>query len=174
MEQRPITPNLWGPHGWKFMHYISLGYPINPTSEDKINYKNFYYSLQDILPCDKCAINYQKNIYSLYKKSSIVCLPSYREGTPRSLLEAAAIGRPIVTTDTVGCREVVDDGFNGFLCKVRDALDLEKKMEKIIKISPEKRQVMGVHGRKKIEKKFDELIVIERYKEVIEKIVSKT
>ena len=46
-----IQPKLWGPHGWKFMHYISLGYPINPTSKDKINYKNFYYSLQDILPC---------------------------------------------------------------------------------------------------------------------------
>ena len=57
-----IQPKLWGPHGWKFMHYISLGYPINPTSKDKINYKNFYYSLQDILPCEKCAINYQKNI----------------------------------------------------------------------------------------------------------------
>ena len=57
-----MEPEIWGPHGWKFMHYISLGYPINPTSKDKINYKNFYYSLQDILPCEKCAINYQKNI----------------------------------------------------------------------------------------------------------------
>ena len=38
-----IKPNIWGPHGWKFLHYVSLGYPENPTPEDKINYKNFYY-----------------------------------------------------------------------------------------------------------------------------------
>ena len=57
-----IQPDIWGPHGWKFMHYISLGYPINPSENDKLNYKNFYYSLQYILPCEKCQINYRKNI----------------------------------------------------------------------------------------------------------------
>lgn len=59
---KSIQPNLWGPHAWKFLHYISLGYPDNPTESDKRNYKNFYYSLQDILPCEKCALNYQQNI----------------------------------------------------------------------------------------------------------------
>jgi glycosyltransferase involved in cell wall biosynthesis len=61
--------------------------------------------------------------------ATCVVLPSYREGTPRSLLEAAAIARPIITTDAVGCREVVGDGVNGYLCKVRDAADLAVKME---------------------------------------------
>ena len=57
-----IKPELWGPNGWKFMHYISFGYPDNPTDKDKTLYKNFYYSLQDVLPCDKCANNYKKNL----------------------------------------------------------------------------------------------------------------
>ena len=57
-----LKPTIWGPHGWKFLHYVSLGYPEKPTMNDKNNYKNFYYSLQYILPCEKCTQNYQKNI----------------------------------------------------------------------------------------------------------------
>ena len=57
-----IKPDIWGPHGWKFMHYVSLGYPDNPDKNQKTLYKNFYYSLQDVLPCDKCAENYKKNL----------------------------------------------------------------------------------------------------------------
>ncbi|MEJ7662651.1 MAG: glycosyltransferase [Hymenobacter sp.] len=54
-------------------------------------------------------------------------LPSYREGTPKTLLEAAACGKPLVTTDVPGCRETVQDGHNGYLCQVRDAADLAAK-----------------------------------------------
>ena len=57
-----LKPKIWGPHGWKFLHYVSLGYPDKPTDKDKIYYKNFYYSLQNVLPCEKCAQNYKKNI----------------------------------------------------------------------------------------------------------------
>jgi len=57
-----LQPNIWGPCGWKFIHYVSFGYPNNPTLNDKNFYKNFYYSLKDVLPCDKCKINYKKNI----------------------------------------------------------------------------------------------------------------
>lgn len=105
-------------------------------------------------------------------ESDCVVLPSYREGTPRTLLEAAAIGRPIVTTDTVGCREVVDDGENGFLCRVRDADNLAVKMEKMLSLSPETRVVMGKKGRKKMERQFDEKIVIDKYLEAIDQILS--
>ena len=55
-------PDVWGPHGWKFIHYITLGYPNNPTENDKLNYKTFYTSLQHILPCAKCANNYSHNL----------------------------------------------------------------------------------------------------------------
>ena len=96
-----------------------------------------------------------------------IVLPSYREGTPRTLLEAAAMGRPIITTDAVGCREVVDDGQNGYLCKVRDAADLAEKMEQMLKLTLEQRQQMSHYGRLKMEREFDEKIVIQKYLDAI-------
>jgi glycosyltransferase involved in cell wall biosynthesis len=104
-------------------------------------------------------------------ESDCVVLPSsYREGTPRSLLEAAAIGRLIVTTDAIGCREVVDHEINGFLCKPRDSIDLEKQMEKVILLSYEARSEMGQLGREKVEREFDEQIVIQKYLDLIKEL----
>lgn len=96
-----------------------------------------------------------------------VVLPSYREGVPRSLLEAAAMGRPIVATDVVGCRDVVEDGVNGLLCKVADADDLADKMSQMLHLSLDERARMGFAGRKKMEAEFDEKLVIGRYLTVI-------
>lgn len=97
-----------------------------------------------------------------------VVLPSYREGTPRSLLEAAAMARPLITTDTAGCREVVDDGVNGWLCKVKDAADLADRMLRFAKASPEQKQEMGRLSRSKVEREFDERIVINAYLDAVE------
>jgi glycosyltransferase involved in cell wall biosynthesis len=94
-------------------------------------------------------------------QADVVVLPSYREGTPRSLLEAAAMGKPLITTDAVGCREVVDDGINGFYVPVGDSLALAQSMIKLIE-HPELRQLMGKEGRAKVEREFDERVVIER------------
>jgi glycosyltransferase involved in cell wall biosynthesis len=102
--------------------------------------------------------------------SDVIVLPSYREGVPRSLLEAAAIGRPIVTTDAVGCRDAVDDGVNGFLCNICDADDLVEKMIRMMVLSPSDRIAMGAAGRAKMEQEFDEQIVINRYLEVVNTI----
>ena len=102
-----------------------------------------------------------------------IVLPSYREGTPRTLLEAAAMGRPIITTDAVGCREVVDDGVNGFLCKLRDAADLAAKMEQMLSLSDEQRSAMGLRGRDKMVREFDEQIVIKKYLAAIEEILAR-
>lgn len=96
-------------------------------------------------------------------QADCVVLPSYREGTPRTLLEAAAMSRPLVTTDAVGCREVVDDGVNGYLCKVRDASDLANKMERILLMTAGERTAMGLAGRAKMEREFDEQLVIGKY-----------
>lgn len=91
-------------------------------------------------------------------------LPSYyMEGTPRCLLEAAAMACPIITTDWVGCRNVVDDGANGFLCRARDAEDLADKMMAMVRLAPAQRAAMGAAGRAKVEREFDERIVIEKY-----------
>ena len=96
--------------------------------------------------------------------SDCVVLPSYyREGTPRTLLEAAALGRPIITTDAPGCRDVVEDGSNGFLCRPRDAHDLAAKMEAMMMLQPLERAKMGRLGRDKMEREFDEQFVIKKY-----------
>ncbi len=100
--------------------------------------------------------------------ASCIVLPSYyREGVPRSLLEAAAMGRPIITTDAVGCREVVDDGVNGYLCKPRDAEDLALKMRQMSELPATARSEMGRQGRQKVEREFDEKIVIGKYLDAI-------
>lgn len=101
-----------------------------------------------------------------------VVLPSYREGTPRTLLEGAAMGRPLIATDVPGCREVVEDGRNGLLCNVSDAADLAEKMLEFIDMPPAERAHMGRAGRAKMEREFDERIVIDRYLEVIEQILT--
>lgn len=96
-------------------------------------------------------------------RADCVVLPSYREGLPRVLLEAAAMGRPLIATDAPGCREVVDDGVNGYLCSPRDAHDLAEKMERMIALSPGERAAMGLRGREKAQREFDERFVIRSY-----------
>ena len=124
----------------------------------------------------KGLINYlgfHENIMDYVSQADCIVLPSYyREGVPRSLLEAAAMGKPLITTDTIGCRETVDDGINGFICKPKDPNDLSKKMELIINMGYKKRVEMGLKGRQKIEKEFDEQFVIDQYLSAIESIIS--
>lgn len=113
------------------------------------------------------------NVRNEIAQADCIVLPSYREGTPRTLLEAAAMARPIVTTDSVGCRDVVDDGVNGFLCKPKDASDLADKMRRIVSMSPAEREFMGLRGREKVEWEFDEQIVIDMYISAIEAVHAK-
>lgn len=86
--------------------------------------------------------------------SSVYVLPSYREGTPRSVLEAMSMGRPVITTDAPGCRETVQDGVNGFLVPVKDAVALEKAMERFI-LKPELIQEFGIASREIAVRKYD-------------------
>ena len=104
--------------------------------------------------------------------SSCVVLPSYREGLPRTLLEAASVGRPIIATDVTGCREVVEHGVNGYLCKAKDANDLAEKMKDMIKLSIDERREMGLRGREKMEQHFDEKIIVEKIVNRIESVLS--
>ena len=94
-----------------------------------------------------------------------VVLPSfYKEGIPKVLLEAACMEKPIITTRSPGCMEVVDDGVNGYLCAIKNVDDLAEKMEKFIHLSIDEKKKMGIAGRKKILENFDEKIVIDIYK----------
>jgi glycosyltransferase involved in cell wall biosynthesis len=103
--------------------------------------------------------------------SDCVVLPSYREGVPRSLLEAMAMEKPIITTDAPGCRDVCINGLNCFLVKPRDIESLYIAMKNIIKSPLELRVAMGKKGRKIVEEKYSEDIVVSKYLELIEKIL---
>ena len=103
--------------------------------------------------------------------SSCVVLPSYREGLPRTLLEAAAMGRPLIATDVTGCREVAEHGVNGYLCKARDANDLAQKMRDMIMLSIDERRDMGLRSRRKMEEDFDEKMVVEKIVSRIESVL---
>lgn len=96
-----------------------------------------------------------------------VVLPSYREGLPRTLLEASAMARPLIATDVPGCRQVVDDGDNGFLCSARDAVSLAAAMERMILLGHDARVAMGLRARAKAEAVFDDRIIYARYKAAI-------
>jgi len=99
-----------------------------------------------------------------------VVLPSfYSEGIPRTLMEAAAMERPIITTDNVGCRDVVIHGKTGLLCQVKDANSLAMACEGFIKMSQHDRNEMGRAGRLLMADKFDEKIVIEQYMKALKK-----
>lgn len=116
---------------------------------------------------DEGIVNYlgvSDSVEEHIAKVDCMVLPSfYREGVPKSLLEAGAMGKPIVTTDNVGCRETVDDGINGYLCELRSTESLAEKLELMIQMTHEQRLDMGRQSRLKIEREFDEQIVIHKY-----------
>lgn len=103
-------------------------------------------------------------------KSSCVVLPSYREGTPRSLLEAASSGKPIVTTDVPGCNSVVEANVNGFLCESKNSNDLADKMADMLSLDKKSIGKMSRASRKIAEDKFCESIVIDKYLSSISKV----
>jgi glycosyltransferase involved in cell wall biosynthesis len=126
---------------------------FNPAfiSEEKLN------SLTD----DKYLIwkGHQENVKEIYESADIVCLPSYREGLPKSLVEAMAVGCPIITTDAIGCRECVDDGVNGFLVPVGDYEILAQRIEKLV-LDKELRIKMGHKSREKMVSEMSLSIII--------------
>lgn len=89
----------------------------------------------------------------------------YPEGLSNVLLESAASGRPIISTNRSGCREVIDDGVNGYIVPVKNVKELIKVVEKFLSLSNEERKAMGLAGRRKVESEFDRIKVIEKYKE---------
>lgn len=94
---------------------------------------------------------------------SAVVLPSYREGLPRSLLEASAMARPVIASEVPGCREVVEDGTNGYLCGVRDPESLAGAMRKFANLPRAQQLAMGKAGRQLVEERFGETLIIEAY-----------
>lgn len=112
-----------------------------------------------------------QDVRPFIEKSSCIVLPSYYgEGVPLSLLEGAAIGRPVITTNSVGCKETVEDGKTGFLCEPKNVSSLVNAMEKIIRMPEEELIKMGYRARKRVEKVFDVRLVIDKYVEIVSQI----
>ena len=107
------------------------------------------------------------NVRTFIEQSDCIVLPSYREGTSRVLLEAAAMARPIIASNVTGCREVVDDQQTGFLCEAKNSSDLAEKIELMSNLSKSERRQMGLRGRKKVAAEFDQKIVADIYLEAL-------
>lgn len=120
-------------------------------------------------------INYlgvSDNVEEVISTVDCVVLPSfYREGVPKSLLEAGAMGKPIITTDNVGCRETVDDGINGFICQPQDTDCLLRALDQMMNLSHSERLTMGEKSRMKMASEFDENIVINKYLNALSEVL---
>jgi glycosyltransferase involved in cell wall biosynthesis len=108
------------------------------------------------------------DVRSFIKEADCVVLPSYREGTPRTLLEAAALAKPLIATRVPGCIEIVEHEVNGFLCEARDAISLADQLQRMLYLEPRQLQEMGQASRKKVEEKFDEKVVIGKYMDALQ------
>ena len=148
---------------WKFILVGADDYK-NPSAISK-ELLNSYLLQKNII-----NLGFVKNMHEIFNDSAIVCLPSYREGMPKSLLEAASVGRPIVTTNTIGCKESIIDNYTGLLVPVGNSRLLSKALMKLME-SASLRKEFGLNGRKFAEDNFDVRIVqnktIEIYKELI-------
>jgi glycosyltransferase involved in cell wall biosynthesis len=104
-------------------------------------------------------------------RAHCIVLPSYREGVPRTLLEAAAMERPVVATDVPGCRDVVVPQKSGLLCRPRDATDLAEKIMAVARMDDASLMAMGRFGRQHVAAHFDERIVIDAYLSAIDRLI---
>ncbi|MEM5947456.1 glycosyltransferase family 4 protein [Spirochaetia bacterium 38H-sp] len=153
---------------YKNINFLVLG-PLgvaNPTAVPQENLQQWI---------DEGLINYLGTTDDVREKILIadcVVLPTfYREGLPRVLLEALSMKKPVIATDAPGCRDIVEDGKNGYICKLRDIDDLADKMEKMLALTQEERYMMGEYGRKKILENFSISHIINIYFDFISSVL---
>jgi glycosyltransferase involved in cell wall biosynthesis len=103
------------------------------------------------------------DVRTYINKADCIVLPSYREGTPRTLLEAASSSKPIIATNVPGCNNVVINNYNGLLCRMKDHDDLADKMKEMSLLTTEQLEEFGRNGRRKMEAEYDESVVINKY-----------
>lgn len=133
------------------------------SNEQLLNYTNNYAQIKYLGKTD--------DIVSLLKSVDVMVLPSYREGLSKSLIEAASMSLPILTTDSPGCRDVVQNNYNGILCKIKSSESLSLAMKRIIKLNPNERLQMGLNGRKIAIENFEEKIIINHYLRVLKLVI---
>lgn len=111
-------------------------------------------------------LGYVSDVRSIIHKANCIVLPSYHEGLSRVLMESLALQRPIITTNIPGCRETVEEGYNGYLVPSRDANALTVAIKRFLSLTEEERFAMGKHGREKAERQFDVRKVIAIYRKI--------
>ena len=125
-------------------------------------YEDAYKETVDQLVADSVIKfhGFQTDVHPFYEAADCVVLPSYHEGMSNVLLEAAASGRPLITSDIPGCREAVEDGNSGYLCPAKDANALYEAMQRFMELSVEQRSEMGCRGRERMERQFSKTAVV--------------
>jgi len=181
----------------KFIHISRLIWEkgikeyVDVAKEIKKHYKNVEFYVLGFLNVQNSGAVTQKDIDSWVKSGAITYLGTtddvksvindidcivlasyYREGTPRILLEGASMGKPIITTNSIGCRDVVEDGVTGYLVETRDKLSLYASIVNFLNLSEKDRKIMGMKSRAKMIKEFDEEIVISKYLNAIDRAIS--
>ncbi len=136
----------------------------NPSSLTSEEYKELKCNANIVLK------GYRNNIADEYKLANIVCLPSYREGLPKSLIEAAACGRAVVTTDVPGCRDAIIPDRTGVLVPVRDSIALADAIQRLIE-NDSLRQSMGLAGRQLAERMFDIRAVVHKHIDIYRELM---
>ena len=124
--------------------------PDNPATVEKE--KLTYWVNHEIIEYH----GFQRDVRDIIAQSSCIVLPSYREAIPRTITEGMAMAKPVITTDTAGCREAVDVGQNGFLVEVKNANSLVNAFEQFIQMDESERVAMGKKGREKVLNEFDD------------------
>lgn len=153
---------LGGGVRWVLAGSPDPGNPASVTQEDVAVWKR-----EGAVEC----LGEQADVAALYQRSHVVVLPSYREGLPKSLIEAAACGRAVVTTDVPGCRDAIEPGVTGVLVPAQDSSALALAVRQLAEDAP-RRQRMGAAGRKLAEREFDVRLVVRRHLELYETLSS--
>jgi glycosyltransferase involved in cell wall biosynthesis len=118
-------------------------------------------------------LGHTDNVIPYIEKADCIVLPSYREGMPLSLLEASSMCKAMIATDTAGCRAIIEDGVNGYLCRQKDAADLAEKMTSYFHLSPAAKTKMGMAGREKVLRCFTKEIITGIYLDKIKTLTAK-
>ena len=115
-------------------------------------------------------LGYAKDVREYISKASCIVLPSYREGKGMTLIEAGSMEKPLIATNVEGCKDIVKDNYNGFLCEVKNTNSLAKAFEKFLNLDEEQKKLMGVNSRKFVSENFDVRKVIEIYENTIKEL----
>ena len=151
--------------------YIHNKYPNTAFHICSMKEENYEERINDLVSKGVCVDHgLVEDMQKIYEQIHCIIHPTYYpEGMSNVLLEASACGRPIITTNRPGSKEIIDDGVNGFVVKEKDLEDLIKKVEKFIKLTNKQREAMGKAAREKVERQFDRQIVVDKYMQEIRK-----